>query len=96
MKLIIAFIKPFKLEQVRDSLKIAGVSGMSVNDISARSWAASPSLSSFRPRAKPGVDVSTSSRLMPRRPASGSVLTASITRSASAPLEMNVLAPFTT
>jgi len=34
MKLIIAFIKPFKLEQVRDSLKTAGVSGMSVSDVS--------------------------------------------------------------
>ncbi|HEU4915078.1 MAG TPA: P-II family nitrogen regulator [Acidimicrobiia bacterium] len=34
MRLIIAFIKPFKLEQVRDSLKSAGVSGMSVGDIS--------------------------------------------------------------
>ena len=34
MKLIIAFVKPFKLEQVRDSLKTAGVSGMSVSDIS--------------------------------------------------------------
>lgn len=34
MKLIIAFIKPFKLEQVRDSLKAVGISGMSVSDIS--------------------------------------------------------------
>ncbi len=34
MKLIIAFVKPFMLEQVRDSLKTAGVSGMSVSDIS--------------------------------------------------------------
>jgi nitrogen regulatory protein PII len=34
MKLIIAFIKPFNLEQVRDSLKSVGVSGMSVSDIS--------------------------------------------------------------
>jgi nitrogen regulatory protein PII len=34
MKLIIAFIKPFNLEQVRDSLKAVGVSGMSVSDIS--------------------------------------------------------------
>ena len=34
MKLIIAFIKPFKLEQVRDALKTAGVSGMSVSDVS--------------------------------------------------------------
>lgn len=34
MKLIVAFIKPFKLEDVRDALKTAGVSGMSVSDIS--------------------------------------------------------------
>jgi nitrogen regulatory protein PII len=34
MKLIIAFVKPFKLEQVRDALKAVGVSGMSVGDIS--------------------------------------------------------------
>lgn len=34
MKLVIAFIKPFKLEQVRDALKEVGVTGMSVNDIS--------------------------------------------------------------
>jgi nitrogen regulatory protein PII len=34
MKLIIAFVKPFNLEQVRDSLKAVGVSGMSVSDVS--------------------------------------------------------------
>lgn len=34
MKLIVAFIKPFKLEPVGDSLKTVGVSGMSVSDIS--------------------------------------------------------------
>ncbi len=34
MKLIIAFIKPFKLDVVRESLKALGVSGMSVSDIS--------------------------------------------------------------
>lgn len=34
MKLIIAFIKPFKLGEVRDTLKAVGVSGMSVGDIS--------------------------------------------------------------
>lgn len=34
MKLVIAFVKPFKLEQVRDALKVVGVSGMSVSDIS--------------------------------------------------------------
>lgn len=34
MKLIIAFIKPFKLEQVRDALKAVGVTGMSVSDVS--------------------------------------------------------------
>jgi len=34
VKLIIAFIKPFKLDVVRESLKALGVSGMSVSDIS--------------------------------------------------------------
>jgi nitrogen regulatory protein PII len=34
MKLIIAFIKPFKLDQVGEALKAVGVSGMSVGDIS--------------------------------------------------------------
>ncbi len=34
MKLIIAYIKPFKLEEVGDALKTVGVSGMSVGDIS--------------------------------------------------------------
>lgn len=34
MKLIIAYIKPFKLEQVGEALKSVGVSGMSVGDIS--------------------------------------------------------------
>lgn len=34
MKLIIAYVKPFKLEQVGEALKSIGVSGMSVSDIS--------------------------------------------------------------
>lgn len=34
MKLIIAFIKPFKLDEVGDALKSVGVTGMSVGDIS--------------------------------------------------------------
>ena len=34
MKLIIAYIKPFKLEQVGDALKSVEVSGMSVSDVS--------------------------------------------------------------
>lgn len=34
MKLVIAFIKPSKLDQVKDTLKALGVSGMSVGDIS--------------------------------------------------------------
>ena len=33
MKLIIAFIKPFKLEDVKDALKEVGVTGMSVGGI---------------------------------------------------------------
>jgi nitrogen regulatory protein P-II 1 len=34
MKLIVAYIKPFKLEEVKDALKAAGVSGMSTSDVS--------------------------------------------------------------
>ena len=34
MKLIVAFIKPFKLDEVGDALKEVGVSGMSVGDVS--------------------------------------------------------------
>lgn len=34
MKLVIAYIKPFKLEQVGEALKSIGVTGMSVGDIS--------------------------------------------------------------
>ncbi|MGQ0850015.1 MAG: P-II family nitrogen regulator [Actinomycetota bacterium] len=33
MKLIIAFIKPFKLEEVKDALRQVGVTGMSVGEI---------------------------------------------------------------
>jgi nitrogen regulatory protein PII len=34
MKFVIAFIKPFKLDDVKEALKAAGVSGMSVGDVS--------------------------------------------------------------
>jgi len=33
MKLIIAIIKPFKLEEVRDALAAAGVSGMTISEV---------------------------------------------------------------
>lgn len=33
MKLIVAFIKPFKLDQVKDDLRAIGVTGMSVSEI---------------------------------------------------------------
>jgi nitrogen regulatory protein P-II 1 len=33
VKLVIAFIKPFKLEEVKDALKTVGVTGLSVSDI---------------------------------------------------------------
>ncbi len=33
MKMIVAFIKPFKLEDVKDSLKSVGVTGLTVSDI---------------------------------------------------------------
>ena len=33
MKLIVAYVKPFKLEEVKDALREVGVTGMSVSDI---------------------------------------------------------------
>jgi nitrogen regulatory protein PII len=33
MKLVVAFIKPFKLDQVKDDLRAIGVAGMSVGEI---------------------------------------------------------------
>ena len=33
MKLIIAYVKPFKLEEVKDALREVGVTGMSVGEI---------------------------------------------------------------
>ena len=33
MKLIVAFIKPFKLEDVKDALKTVGVTGLTVMDV---------------------------------------------------------------
>ena len=34
MKLITAIVKPFKLEEVKDALKAAGVAGMTVSEVS--------------------------------------------------------------
>ena len=34
MKLIVAFIKPFKVDDVKDALKAVGVTGMSISDVS--------------------------------------------------------------
>jgi len=34
MKLVTAIIKPFKLEEVRDALQAAGISGMTVSEVS--------------------------------------------------------------
>jgi nitrogen regulatory protein PII len=33
MKLVIAFIKPFKLDEVKNALKEAGVTGLTVSDV---------------------------------------------------------------
>lgn len=33
MKLVIAFIKPFKLDEVKNALKTAGVTGLTVTDV---------------------------------------------------------------
>jgi nitrogen regulatory protein P-II 1 len=33
VKLVIAFVKPFKLEEVKEALKTVGVSGLTVSDV---------------------------------------------------------------
>lgn len=33
MKLVIAFVKPFKLDEIRDELKAVGTTGMSVSEV---------------------------------------------------------------
>ncbi len=33
MKLVIAFIKPFKLDEVKDALKAVGITGLSVSEV---------------------------------------------------------------
>ncbi|MOA59174.1 hypothetical protein D3C78_1837280 [compost metagenome] len=48
------------------------------------------------PLLKPGIEVSTRNRLMPRAPAAGSVLATTITTSQCMPLVMKVLEPFST
>ncbi len=61
--------------------------------ISAVSWECMPALASLRPRRKPGMPRSTTSRLIPRAPAEGSVFATTITRSEWMPLVMNVFVP---
>src|SRR6266540_2499340 len=64
---------------------------------SAVSWPLSPILSSTRPRRNPGRSrVSTTTSDTPCAPRLGSVLAATMTRSAWAPLVMNVFDPVTT
>ena len=62
------------------------------------SWPRRPSLSSLRPRTKPGALASTSKRLIPRCGGSdfGSVFATTMNRSPICPFEMNVFAPFST
>src|SRR5881227_3730336 len=59
---------------------------------SAVSWPCWPIFWRLRPRVKPCMPRSTTSRLIPRWRSSGSVLAATITRSALMPLVMKVLA----
>ena len=60
------------------------------------SCACRPIFSRLRPLVKPGVPASTQIRMMPLRPAAGSVLAQTITRSASWPLLMKVFEPLMT
>ena len=67
----------------------------STKDNSAVSEQCQPSLSSRRVTVNPGLSVSMTSRLTPPYP-SPPVRTAVVTKSARAPLVMNVLPPLTT
>ena len=72
-----------------------GTTTLSKNS-SAVSCALRPILSRLRPRSKPAIPRSTTIRLMPLWPASGSVLATTITRSAWMPLLMKVFEPLRT
>ena len=63
---------------------------------SAVSWPWRPSLSRLRPRSKPGIPRSMTSSDIPAWRWVGSVLTATITRSALMPLVTKVFEPLTT
>ena len=63
------------------------------SEVSAACW---PIFSRLRPRAKPGSEVSTVTRLMPREPAFGSVLQASTITSQCWPLVIKVFWPLIT
>ena len=88
-------ISEMKPEPSAPSRFSLGTSTLSKNS-SAVSWALSPILSRLRPRSKPSMPRSTTSRLMPWWPASGSVRATTTTRSDRMPLLMNVLEPLRT
>ncbi|CFS46054.1 Uncharacterised protein [Mycobacterium tuberculosis] len=67
-----------------------------MKDSSAVSWASNPILSSWRPRSNPAMPRSTTNKLNPCAPFSGSVCATTITRSELIPLVMNVFDPFST
>ncbi len=91
-RFIISEMKPAPSSPSRFAL---GTATLSKNS-SAVSWAFMPTLSRLRPRSKPSIPRSTTSRLMPLWPASGSVRQTTITRSARMPLLMKVLEPLRT
>ena len=88
-------IRETKPEPSAPSRFALGTSTLSKNS-SAVSWAFSPILSRLRPRSKPSMPRSTTSRLMPLWPASGSVRATTMTRSERMPLEMKVFEPLRT
>ena len=69
---------------------------MSWKNSRAESEACWPIFSIFLPRSKPGREASTRNREVPLAPLPGSVIAATITRSACMPLVMKILEPLST
>ena len=97
MKIVMAIIKPFKLEEVRDALTAVGVHGLTVTEVKGYGrqkghteiYRGAEYAVSFLPKVKIEVAVATepstrSSRRSPARPAPARSATA---RSSSCPLE---------
>ena len=76
--------------------RLAAGTTTSEKNSSEVSCACMPTFARLRPRPNPAMPRSTTSRLIPRCPASGSVRATTMTRSHICPLEMKVFWPLST